>query len=361
MTTASPSERLGCYVLPGGPADPTPVIAQARAAEDLGLGTVFIGERYATKDLPALAGALSQTTQRVRIAAGVTHIGTRHPMVLASMGQTLQALTGGRFVLGIGRGATARWHAYGITPPTDAMLTDTAHILRELWAGERVSYTGPLGTFPDLALIERPPFPPPKILLAAIGPRALAIGGGAFDGVILHPLLSTDAVGRAAASVRSAAEASGRDPASLEIHATVIVAPDPSGAQSGTESGARPPDEIVGARALGYLLMRGVGEALVKANGWDPEGLDPVRADPRVAGRGYSALKTVPAAELAEISRSLPARWLAEGAVLGTAAECAARIDEYLDAGATGILLHGSEPNELNALVAAFSARHPAR
>jgi alkanesulfonate monooxygenase SsuD/methylene tetrahydromethanopterin reductase-like flavin-dependent oxidoreductase (luciferase family) len=167
--------------------------------------------------------------------------------------------------------------------------------------------------------------------------------------------LSTDAVSRAAASARAAAEASGRDPASLEIHATVIVAPD----QSPAQSGARSPDEIVGGRALGYLLMRGVGEALVKANGWEAADLEPVRADPRVAGRGYSDLKTVPAAELAAISRSLPADWLTDGAAIGTADECAARIDEYLDAGATGILLHGSEPNELDVLVAAFTARHP--
>ena len=89
---------LGCYVLPGGVSDPGPVIAQAQAAEIQGLGTVWIGERYDTKDLPSLAGALSQTTERVRIAAGITHPGLRHPMVLASMGQTLQALSGGRFM-----------------------------------------------------------------------------------------------------------------------------------------------------------------------------------------------------------------------------------------------------------------------
>ena len=130
MSSSARAEQLGCYVLPGGPSDPRPAVAQARAAEDLGLGTVFIGERYSTKDLPSLAGALSQTTSRVRIAGGVTHIGTRHPMVLGSMGQTLQALTEGRFVLGFGRGTAGRWHAYGVTPPTDEMLVDTAHLLR---------------------------------------------------------------------------------------------------------------------------------------------------------------------------------------------------------------------------------------
>jgi 5,10-methylenetetrahydromethanopterin reductase len=340
----APAAALGCYVLPGGVTDPTPVIHQAQAAEELGLGTVFVGERYSTKDLPSIAGALSQSTSRVRVAAGVTHIGTRHPIVLASMGQTLQALTNGRFVLGLGRGTTSRWRAYGIAPPTEDMLADTARLLRRLWAGERVTYRGALGTFPDLALIERTVLPPPPLLLAAIGPRTLDVGGSTFDGVILHPFLTTDAVHRAAERVRDAAAAHGRDSTSLEIHATVIVA---SGQQA---------DEVVGARALGYLLMGGVGEALVRSNQWDAVKLDAVRGDPRVAGRSYSEVKSVSTTELTEISRGLPADWLTEGAAIGDATHCALRIGEYLEAGATGVLLHGTTPEQMEALVEAFIA-----
>src|SRR5580698_4213700 len=117
--------QLGCYVLPGGVQDPTPAIAEAQAAEQLGLGAVWIGERYDTKDLPSLAGAIGQATSRVRIGAAVTSPGLRHPMVLASMGQTLQALTGGRFALGLGRSAAWRWRAYGVPTPTLASLRDT--------------------------------------------------------------------------------------------------------------------------------------------------------------------------------------------------------------------------------------------
>ena len=90
------AHRLGAYVLPGGVADPSRVVEQARAIEASGLGTVWIGERYDTKDLPSLAGALTQTTVSVRIGAAVTHTQLRHPMVLASMGQTLQALESAR-------------------------------------------------------------------------------------------------------------------------------------------------------------------------------------------------------------------------------------------------------------------------
>lgn len=114
MSTPRGLDRLGCYVLPGGVPDPRPGLHQAKVAEDIGFGTAWIGERYDTKDLPALAGAIGQVTSRIRIGAGITHPGLRHPMVLASMGQTLQALTGERFMLGLGRSAPWRWQAYGV-------------------------------------------------------------------------------------------------------------------------------------------------------------------------------------------------------------------------------------------------------
>lgn len=341
--------RLGGYVLPGGPADIRPVIAQARALEAAGVGGVYLGERYATKDLPSIMGALSQVTTQARLIGAVTHVGTRHPMVLASMGQTLQALSAGRFVLGFGRGSAGRWGSYGITPPTAAALADTADVLRRLWAGERVTYDGPAGTFPDLRLMEIAPVPPPPLLLAGVGPKTLDLAGRAFDGAILHPFLTVDAVSRSAARVRHAAERAGRDPGQVEVHATVIVAPD------------RPADEIVGARGLGYLLVAGLGESIVSVNGWDPAALAAIRAHERFAGLAYHQLKSLPVAELALASAQLPAAWLGDAAAAGSSAECAARIDEFLDAGATHVLLHGLDHDGTTRLMAAYRDRTEAR
>src|ERR1700691_5810815 len=101
--------RLGAHVLPGAAHDPVSGIAPAQATERMGYGTVWIGELYDTKNLGALGGALSQVTRRVQVAAGITHPYLRHPMVLASMRQTLQALTGGRFRLGLGPSALLPW------------------------------------------------------------------------------------------------------------------------------------------------------------------------------------------------------------------------------------------------------------
>jgi probable F420-dependent oxidoreductase len=226
--TGEKARGLGCYVLPGGVCDPREGLVQARAAERIGLDAVWIGERYDTKDLPSLAGALGQVTSRVRIGAAVTHPGLRHPMVLASMGQTLQSLTGGRFVLGLGRSADWRWDAYGVRAPTLRSLADTADILRRLWAGETVAYDGPAGHFPRLRLPQRPDVSPPPLLLAAVGPKTVDVAGRAFDGVILHPFLTVDGVRDSVRRVREAAQRVGRDPSAVRCVATIVVAPDAS-------------------------------------------------------------------------------------------------------------------------------------
>jgi probable F420-dependent oxidoreductase len=338
---------LGSYVLPGGVPDPRPAISQAGLAEATGLGTVWIGERYDTKDLPSLAGALSQATERVRIGAAVTHTGLRHPMVLASMGQTLQALSAGRFMLGIGRSAMWRWRNYGVPAPTLSSLGDTADILRRLWAGETVDYEGPAGRFPRLRLAQRPSVSPPPVLLAAVGPNTLDLAGRSFDGVILHPFLAPQAVGRAVEAVRQAAAEGGRDPGALRCYATVVVAPDRSEEDT---------DRAVRARAAGYFHVAGLGDALVRANGWDPADLARYRAHPTLVGLGdQQADKVLSRHELVDVSRSLPPAWLSSASATGTAAECAGRLHEYLDAGADELVLHGTTAEHLGPLALRFA------
>lgn len=332
-------------MLPGGVPDSRPVVTQAVAAESLGLGSVWIGERYDTKDLPSLAGALSQVTDRVSIGAAVTSPGLRHPMVLASMGQTLQSLTEGRFRLGLGRSASWRWRAYGAPSPTLASLRDVAQVLKRLWAGETVEYRGPLGTFPALRLAQRADVAPPPLLLAAVGPRTVELAGEAYDGVILHPFLTPEAVARTASSARTACERAGRDPERFVVYAAVVVAPD------ATEEGRR---RAVAARAAGYFQVDGLGDALVEANGWDPEALIAYRRQPAlVALGGRPADKALGREELADLARHLPEGWLASSSATGDSASCASRLRDFVAAGADELILHGTTADGLGSLVAA--------
>lgn len=339
--------ELGAYVLPGRVTDPRPGLAHAVEGERIGLGSIWVSERVEKKEIAAVLGALSQLTSRVKLIAGVTHFPTRHPSVIAGMASTLQALSGNRLVLGFGRGIGGLWQSLGITPADNAAMADYAGILRALWAGEIVHYEGPAGRYPAMHMPDVPEVPPP-ILLAAMGPKTLALAGQHFDGAILHPFLTPEGTARCVDIVRRAAEAAGRDPAAVKVYATVVVAPDTTPEETAL---------IVRARAVTYFSLRENGMQLIKFNGWDPAPMERLVADPR-----YVAIEAQPLrpaefrARLLEASTLLPDEWMATGAASGSAAQCAARLHAYRDAGADELVLHGATPDRLGGLVAAYGS-----
>jgi probable F420-dependent oxidoreductase len=339
--------ELSCYVLPGRVVDPSRATDDARVAEDLGLGTVWVSERFDQKESGVLLGAIAQATSRIRIGAGVIHPNTRHPLLIAALGATLQGVSGGRAVLGFGRNAFSGWANLGVASPTLASLEDVAGMLRRLWAGEEVSYSGPAGDYPSLRMGHRYEGAPPPLMLAAMGPRTLELGGRAFDGVITQTL-TPDALARSVQHVRKGAEEADRDPAGVEVIHVLVTAPD------------APPEKeaaIVAGRLVTYLQAPGMGEFIAELNGWDLDVLDRLRSHPLLASLGKGlADQAYTLDELAGPGGVLPAEWIRGVAAVGTASECAARAREYLDAGATQVLLHGSMPADLSGLVAAYAA-----
>ena len=333
---------LGAYTLPGRVADPSAAIAQAAAAQWLGLRTLWLSERWGTKDLGVLAGAISQVTTTIRIASGITHFQSRHPAVLASLAMTAQALSGGRMIIGVGRSVDAMWTAVGLPPSTNASLSDHADIFRRLCRGETVRYHGPAGSFPSLRLNDVPDQPVPPLVLAAIGPKGLAMAGRNFDGVLLHPFLTPDAVRRSVRVVREAEQAAGRAEGSVRVYATVVVACD------------QPPAEemaVVGARAVTYYQVPGLGERLAQVNNWEPDALTRLRSHPRLAGVKGSADSVLTREQLVDVVSALPAQWIGEAAAVGSARACFDVFECYREAGADEIVLHGSTPDQLGVLL----------
>lgn len=335
------SPALGAYVLPGRVTDSGAVIGQAQAAERLGLRTVWLSERWGTKDLGVIAGAISQVTSGIRIASGITHLQSRHPALLASLAMTVQALSGGRFVLGVGRSVDAMWKAVGLPTSTNASIVDHADIFRRLCRGEKVRYDGPAGTYPSLRLNDLPDQPVPPVVFAAIGPKGLELAGRHFDGVLLHPFLTTPAVRRSVELVRRAERAAGRPTGSVRMYATVVVACE------------LPADEelaLVGARAVTYYQIPGFGERLAAVNGWDPEPLSRLRSHPLLDGIRGSADSVLTREQLVEVASLLPAAWTGEAAAVGSASACHQVFHRYRAAGVDELVLHGSTPERLGPL-----------
>jgi probable F420-dependent oxidoreductase len=184
-------------------------------------------------------------------------------------------------------------------------------------------------------------------VLAAIGPRTLALAGTHFDGVLLHPFLTPDAVARSAAAVRAAAGDAGRDPESVRVYATVITA-----------SGLPPEEEaaVVGGRAVTYFQIPGFGEQLAGANGWDTAPLKRLREHPQLSGIRGSADFVRTRDQLTDAATALPAEWLDSATAVGSPGHCVARFGEYLTAGADELVLHGSTPGQLPAVIGALGA-----
>ena len=145
--------EVGFYTLAGAPDSTRALVDEVREAEALGLGWAFVSERYDKKESAVQSGAVGAVSEKLGIATGVTNHNTRHPMVTAGYAHTMQSLTGGRFVLGLGRGITRMQDAFGLGRITTAQMEDFAGLMRRLFRGEVIiGHDGPAGSYPVLHL-----------------------------------------------------------------------------------------------------------------------------------------------------------------------------------------------------------------
>ncbi|MCQ4359966.1 MULTISPECIES: TIGR03857 family LLM class F420-dependent oxidoreductase [Mycobacterium] len=338
-------DELGFYLLGGAPTGPRTLIEEARAGEALGLGTGFISERWNTKEPASLSGAALAVTEEMRVAIAATNHNTRHPLVTASWATTMHRFSNGRFTLGLGRGVTALYKAFGLPPVTTAQMEDFAGIMRRLWRGETIiAHDGPAGKFRALQL-DSDFNEDIRLGLVAFGPDTLALGGRAFDDVILHTFFTEETLQRCVRTVKDAAEKAGRDPEAVHVWSCLATV------------GDHLPEELRMKKTVARLAtyLQGYGDIMVKTNHWDPEVLQRFRADPLVASFTEAIDNKADAAQIARIAELIPDEWL-QPAATGTAEQCAARVRRELELGADRVIMHGATPEELAPIVKAYRA-----
>lgn len=196
----------------------------ARLAEARGCDTIFApegGGRDVFLTLAAYAGA----TQRVRLSPGIASIYTRTPGVMAAAGATLDQISGGRAIIGLGTGhagALSAGHGMQLERPLARMRDYVLLIKAVLRGDEAMPATSTMKiTRLRLQMETRADLP---VYVAALGPKMCRLAGEVADGVILNwatPAYAAEAV----ANVRAGAEAAGRDPGSIDIAMYLRVAP----------------------------------------------------------------------------------------------------------------------------------------
>jgi len=132
------------------------------------------------------ATAASQRTTRVGIGTGVVGVWSRSAVTMALQAATLHQLSGGRLLLGLGvqaRGYVEGWHGQKYEKPVTAMR-DYIAILRGAFAGGLVTHEGKVFSVRNFHLDMELPQPPPKIYIAANGPRMIELAGEVADGMV---------------------------------------------------------------------------------------------------------------------------------------------------------------------------------
>src|SRR3989442_724898 len=189
----------------------------AEHAEILGYESLWIADTGAGPDAFVVAAVAAGVTRRARIGTAVIPVYTRALPVHAAGAGSVAQLAPGRFVLGLGVSSETIVDTWGGVPfeKPFARMRETVAVLRQMLAGERVSFEGKTVRTKNFRLVSPPPRPVP-IYIAALMPPMLELAGEIADGVILN-FMPVEAVPRMLAHVRKGAERAGRDGAELEV------------------------------------------------------------------------------------------------------------------------------------------------
>ncbi|CNE06334.1 flavin-dependent oxidoreductase%2C F420-dependent methylene-tetrahydromethanopterin reductase [Mycobacterium tuberculosis] len=211
------------------------LVARARRAEELGLDSVWAGDSPVTRaraDALVLLAAVAEATERVAVGTAVLLPALRHPILLAHQLATLDQLSDGRLIAGMGAGypmpaTEAQFAALDVGfARRGSRMEESIEVMRRLWSGEAVSHRGEHFAFEDVRIAPPPSRPGgPPVWLAGGGP-ALARVARIADGWLPYPPEAA-----AYAAERATVERAAARPVTPALYATLCLDDDPEKAQ----------------------------------------------------------------------------------------------------------------------------------
>jgi F420-dependent oxidoreductase-like protein len=211
-------------------------LAMAQEADRLGYSVVWAAEAWGS-DVVSVLGFVAAKTSRVDVGSAIMQIPARTPAMTAMTAATLDALSGGRFRLGLGVSGpqvSEGWHGVRFDKPL-GRTREYVEIVRKAMRRETLSYQGEHYTLPlpdgpgkALKMIIHPVRERVPIYLAAVGPKNLELAGEIADGVL--PLfLSPERAGDYLDPVRAGRAKAGLDMDGFDVAPTVplSIGPDP--------------------------------------------------------------------------------------------------------------------------------------
>lgn len=201
---------------------PEELVEHAVLAEKAGFDMVVVSEHFhpwvddssASGFAFATIGAMAASTADLTFATGVTTPLFRyHPAVVAQAAATLDRLSGGRFVLGVGTGENINEAPLGYEFPAyaerNARMTESLEIMRRLLDGEKLTFQGDYYET-HRAKLYSPPFGDVPILMAAGGPKSATLAGQMAQGVITSVKDPSETMERVVEPLRAGAAQTGK-------------------------------------------------------------------------------------------------------------------------------------------------------
>jgi alkanesulfonate monooxygenase SsuD/methylene tetrahydromethanopterin reductase-like flavin-dependent oxidoreductase (luciferase family) len=292
-------------------------------AEDRGFRAAWFPEiTFGDAFGPATAAATK--TSRLELGTGVVGIWSRSAVTMALQAATLNELSDGRLLLGVGlqaRGYVEGWHGQHYERPVRAMR-EYVTILRRILSGEDVTFEGEIFSVRNFQLQMQPPERPVRIYMAAIGPQMTRLAGELADGILGYCYSAAYVRESVLPNLRAGSERAGRSLDDFDIACgfPAIVTSDDSGLE----------------QIKGQVMMFATAKSSSPeyASSFAAAGHDVAPIQERVdAGDVAGALGLV----TDEMADALT--------IAGSAEHVRARIDEYREAGLTTVGLNPSPPD----------------
>jgi probable F420-dependent oxidoreductase len=284
------------------------LIELVKRAEELGYTDAWSAESFTTDAFSPLA-AVATVTRKMRLGTAIVPVFTRPPALIAMSSATVQMISEGRFILGLGistKTIVERWMGVPFEKQV-TRLKETVQALRAAFSREKVNLDGKTVKIDGFRL-DLPMETPPPIYISAQATQMLRIAGEIGDGLLTN-FVTPEALPSMLKHVHEGARAAGKEPAGFDVVARIIVAVDEDA------DAAR---EVL-RRSLTPYITAPQYNKFFREYGFDQEAAEIIAAWD--AGDRKKALQLIPDRMVESIF------------VFGSADQCRKRLDQFAAAG----------------------------
>lgn len=189
----------------------------AKDLENWGYDHIWCTDENFQRNVYVVLSLVALNTEKVTLGTCVTNPYLRHPLMTAAAIGTVNELSGGRAILGIGAGSSILFEHHRIKRLYSPLVAikEAVEVLQPILRGSTVTYQGSTMNFTKADLdFESKPVP---IFIACRGPKLLQLAGELADGVIIGSLASKEGLRFALRNIKKGADRAGRDPKDIEI------------------------------------------------------------------------------------------------------------------------------------------------